>query len=264
MIRLPHLETDFTQACQLSCRSCNHHVPLWRGIKGGPWATTPAQVEADLGHLAGFLHADRWGALGGEPTLHHQVIDLLKIARASGIADKTEVWTNGISIQRMKPDFWRAFDILVVSIYPGKLTDADLDWMRRKCADVGVELVEKDERRFPNFKTLFEPTPTDPETTREKFRGCFFRSFSRVANYGWFFTCCCAPHMPMLMQGQPFGTDGIEIAGSTEADIRAYLERSEPLGACTICAGRDTAVSHPWSEERSPLAWITKSAEVQE
>jgi hypothetical protein len=261
MIFIPHLETDVTQACQLSCVACNHHVPLWR--KHGPRTAKPEEVARDLGRLARFIHADRWGALGGEPLLHNSLVEILSIARESKIADKTEVWTNGLRLQAMGADFWRAFDILVLSIYPGKISDSQLEWIRWKAREEGRELVEKDERKHPNFKTLFEPSPTDAAATRSKFSGCFFRSFSRVANYGYFFTCCCAPHMPLLVNGKPFGTDGLLIESiQSESDVRAYLERSEPLESCSTCAGRDTAVSIPWSEERDPSRWLAASAGV--
>jgi hypothetical protein len=261
MILIPHLETDVTQACQLSCVACNHEVPLWR--KFGPWQADAEQVEKDLNHLATFLHAERWGALGGEPTLHRNLVDILLVARDSGIAERTEVWSNGLLLPRMGPDFWRSFDILVLSVYPGKHDESSLDWITKKCQDESVELVVKDERKHPNFKTLFEPVPTGDSATRAKFAGCFFRSFSRVANYGFFFTCCCAPHMPMLVQGKPFGTDGVRIETLTEEGLLAYLTRTEPLGACANCAGRDTAVSIPWSEQRDSAKWLKESAGVQ-
>lgn len=260
MIHIPHLETDVTTACQLSCVACNHHVPLWRTFKGGPRAAVPGQVHKDLSHLATFLHADRWGALGGEPTLHAKLTDILKIVRNTGICDEIEVWTNGLTLQRMKPDFWRAFDILVLSVYPGKHNQTSLDWIQQKCYDERIELVVKDEGAHPNFMTLLEPKPTDAAATKAKFAGCFFRHFSRVANDGFFFTCCCAPHMPMLVQGREFGNDGISIEGLTEAALNAYLTKTEPLGACTVCAGRDTAVPIKWHEAKDPSDWLRASA----
>jgi len=259
VIQLPHLETDLTQACQLSCVGCNHSVPLWRHLKGGPWATTPAQLEADLGWVAQVAHTPLWGALGGEPLLHHQIVDLLRIVRASGVADAIEVWTNGIALPKMRPDFWRSFDILVLSIYEGKHTPESLAWIRQKCIDEGVQLQSRDERRRPNFRALLEAVPTEEPVTTAKFRGCAFRQYSRVVNYGFFFTCCCAPHLPMLVQGQPFGTDGIPVEHLTEDRLRAYLERAEPLGACGICAGRASAVKLRWHEEKDPARWLSES-----
>jgi len=260
MLRIPHLETDVTTACQLSCVACNHHVPLYRHARTEHLHATPDVLERDLGHLATIMHADRWAAIGGEPLLHHRLVDLLRAARASGVADELEVWTNGLLLRRQGPGFWKAFDWLVLSVYPGRLSDEDVAWTEARCRDAGVKLRVVDERRSPNFKTLLEPVPTGTGATRKKFQGCFFRHYSRAANNGWFFTCCCATHMPVLVQGRPFGSDGVRIEGLTEIGLRAYLEREEPLQACSICAGRDTARSIPWREERDPVRWLRRSA----
>lgn len=258
MIRIPHLETDVTTACQLSCVACNHHVPLWR--KAGPKHADPRQVQSDLNHLSKFVHADIWGALGGEPTLNPKLIDILNIARASKISDIIEVWTNGLTLPRMSPEFWQSFDVLVLSIYPGKHDEDSLAWIAAKCADTGRVLSIRDERLHPNFRTLLEPVPTSREATEAKFAGCFFRHFSRVANWGYFYTCCCAPHMSTLVQGKSENPDGIRIFDLTETKLRGYLERTEPLSACFTCAGRDTAISIPWREEKDPEKWLRASA----
>lgn len=266
MIRIPHLETDVTTACQLSCVGCNHEVPLWRRAQGGPLMVSPDVVTRDLNHLAAFLHADVWGALGGEPLLHPRLDDVLERVRQSGIADRIEVWTNGIAFRRAVPGVLHRglLDALVLSRYEGKVPDADVRWMAEWCESEGVELVVKDHRPGQpyggNFRTLLEPSPTGEAETRAKFAGCFFRHFSRNVTAGWFFTCCCAPHMPAMVQGLPFGTDGVQVEGLTEAGLRAYLERKEPLGACYRCAGRDTAVPIAWREERDPERWLAASA----
>lgn len=258
MIQVPHLETDITQACQLSCVGCNHSVPLWR--ERGPWSADPKQVEKDLGHMTTILHAEKWGALGGEPLMNAKLVDILKIARDSGVAEITEVWTNGILLRRQRAEFWHSFDHLVVSIYPGKLTDQEIEWIAKKCEDEDVVYSPRDERLNPNFMTMLEPIPTGLAQTKSKYDGCFFRHFSRCASYGFFFTCCCGPHIPMLIQGQPYGTDGIKIEGLSEQELAAYLTQAEPLAACYVCAGRDTAKPLVWSEEKNPKKWMMASA----
>ena len=260
MIYMPHLETDITQACQLSCVACNHHVPIWRHFKGGPWAADVVQVEKDLNALSKIMHAKAWGALGGEPLLHSKLEDILHVARDSGVSDIIEVWTNGLALPKKSAAFWRAFDVLVLSLYPGKHTVDSINWITEKCKDEGVSLVIKDEQTSPNFRTLLEIHPTTPEQTKFKYDRFFFRNFSRVANNGYFFTCCCSPHMPMLLQNKEFGTDGIKISTLTKNSLSAYLSQSAPLGACTICAGRDTAVPITWKEEKDPYQWIRLSA----
>lgn len=265
MIHIPHLESDITTACQLSCVGCNHMVPLWRST--GVWKSNPQQVEKDLNHLATIVHADRWGALGGEPTLSKDLVPVLKIVRDSGICDQIEVWTNGILPAKWcrskndRPDFWCAeWDILVVSRYKGKLTDEDVATLKSYCRSVGKQIEIKDERTWHNFRTNLEAVPTGPEATKAKYDSCFFKQFSRVVNNGYFYTCCCSPHMPRLLQGRPEGSDGIAIEGLTEDALQAYLTRVEPLGCCTICAGRDTAKPVEWGEEKDPARWLEASS----
>ena len=258
MILIPHLETDLTVACQLSCVACNHMVPMWRDL--GVWRADSKQVERDLNNLARVVHANAWAAIGGEPLLHRNIVEIQEIARKSGIADQIEVWTNGLLLDTMPVEFWRAVDVIVLSIYDGKHDDDSLARIRHKACHECVELVVKDERTWHNFRTNLEPVPTNAADTKRKFDGCFFRQFSRVANRGYFYTCCCAPHMPVLLQGRSHGSDGIAINEHlTEATLRAYLERSEPLGCCTICAGRDTAKPVAWREERDPVKWVEAS-----
>ncbi len=259
MVNIAHLETDVTQACQLSCVACNHAVPLWR--TKGVWTATPEGVAKDLNYLATFLHTEAWGALGGEPLLNKRLPEILRVVKGTGIADKIEVWTNGLLVKAQTEAFWLApFDDLVVSVYSGKLTDAQLEDIAVLCRAAGKRFVMRDERTQTNFMTFLEPAPTNPSETRKKFAVCSFKRWNRVASYGYVYMCCCGPHIPYLIQDQPYGTDGMKIEGSTEADLRAYLTRTEPLGACTICAGRETAKRIPWSEERQPLLWLKKSA----
>lgn len=224
----------------------------------------PEQVHTDLNTLAQFVHVEAWGALGGEPTLHPRLREILSIVRESRIADRVELWTNGIAFKKTVPGILdkSVMDALVLSRYEGKLSDDLVRWIAEWCESEGIDLVMKDERRHPNFKTLFELVPTNAADTKRKYAGCFFRHFSRVANEGFFYTCCCAPQMPVLVQHRPHGSDGIKIEGLTEAALRAYLDNPEPLGACTICAGRDTAVDVQWSEEKQPIAWLRKSGMI--
>ena len=259
MITIPHLETELTVACQLSCVACNKMVPLWR--QHGVWKANPLQIEKDLSHLSTILHTDKWVALGGEPLLHPNLYDIIWIVHESSIADEIEVWTNGLRLKDMSNDFWEdcPFTTIVLSRYEGKLEDSYVDWIARKCQETNHRLEIKDERSWHNFRTNMESIPTDEEATKSKFMGCFFRWFSRIVNNGYFYLCCCSTSMPRLLQGRPEGSDGIAIEGLTEEALQAYLTRTEPLGCCTICAGRDTAKPIEWQEERDPEKWLQKS-----
>jgi hypothetical protein len=232
---------------------------LWR--KKGPWTASRHQVERDLKHLATFSHARVWGALGGEPLLNKRIVDIVQVARESGIADEYEVWTNGLLVAQMPHAFWDVIDRLVVSRYAGKLSDEQVERMQELANVYRKSLVIRDERSSPNFMTWLEKEPTDAVTTQAKYLTCAFRKgHNYAASYGYFFACCCGPHLPLLVQDRPFGSDGLLIESATEETLGAYLSSQAPFGACRDCAGRDTAVKIPWREERDPVIWLSKSA----
>lgn len=269
MITLPHLDTNITLACQNSCVACNHLVVPYRSATGGPPSTTPDQVASDLGSLAKILHVNAWGALGGEPTLHRDLVQILLAAEESGIADIIELWSHGQTLHRAENQhgaaFWTSFDRLIVSAYPGKHTPESLAWIEAQCREYQIEYILKDESQHPNFTALLDAAPSGPAYTREKYQACWFRTMARTADFGYFFTCCTAPHIPHLLQGQSFGTDGIAIKDITEEGLLAYLNQPTPLGACTVCAGRmtRTAVNIPWAEYRDKREWLAKSAGLE-
>jgi GTP 3',8-cyclase len=264
MIRIPHLETNVTVACQLSCRSCNHYVPMQRAAAKQSMAT-PKQMEQDLYwlHRAGLV-ADAYGMLGGEPTLHPNLVDLLWVAKKSEISPVIEVWTNGLSLNRQPTEFWTQglVDILVLSAYPGTLDDEAIALIRGMCDEHGVRLRVNDERRVPNFEQLIEPEPTLPEETRVKYQACFFRQFSRVVDNGYFYRCCTTPFIPKLLLGQLEGTDGIRVEAITEEMLQAFLSQKDPALSCTRCVGLNPGNRRrqTWAQVRDPHEWERQSS----
>lgn len=254
MIHIPHLETDVTTRCQLSCVACNHCVPMWRLV--GPREADPRQVEQDLNRLAKFVHAEYWGALGGDPLLHPALVDILRIARRSGIANAIEVWTNGVLLQQMPSEFWQECDVLVLSLYPN--LPMDVEWVTQRCKEDHVRLTVRSV--MTDFFALLEKTPTEGDATRRKFHSCFFRGFSRAVNEGHLFTCCVSPQLPYLLQEKNYGADGLAITETlTEEAVAAFLDRTEPLGCCSICAGSPAPVVRH-QQQRNVAEWLKASA----
>lgn len=258
MIRLVHLETNVTQACQNRCVGCNHFVPMTLGeFKSS--MLDPAELERDLRLFSRLVHVEGYAMIGGEPTLHPGLDHLLRVARNSGVADVLEVWTNAQELD-LNAAWWGSLDKLVVSRYPGKISDGAMESIEQACIAYGVELRVIDERTVPNFSRLLSTDASD-EGTRERWQSCFFRTYSRVLDRGYFFRCCTSPYIPRLLQGRAFGDDGLRIdENTTEQQIARFLARVEPMEACRVCAGRDgRGEPLPWREVRDPQEWITAS-----
>jgi GTP 3',8-cyclase len=261
MIALPHLETNVTVACQNRCIACNHFVPLQvRRFKAS--MMDPAVLERDLRNMARISHAEAWAAIGGEPTLHPELPALLRVARRSRVADCIEVWTNGQDLQGLVPQFWEQCDRLVVSAYPGKVTERELRWLERRCSETGTQYVLKDEATAPNFTRLLVPKATRVGPVQERYNRCWFRTYSRVIDNGVFYRCCTSPFIAPLLMGLSWGFDGLPIdASTTAARLQRYLDEPGYMMSCTRCAGRNTdeATAVPWREVSNPAEWVAAS-----
>lgn len=267
-VHLPHLETNLTIACQRRCVSCNHFVPLQLDrVKDS--MVTPAQLAVDLAYFTRIAQVDAWAAIGGEPLLHPQLEYLLMTARSYfGGETAIEVWTNGQKLKgnegygSMPRSFYAwQIDRLVVSAYPGVLTDGDLGAIAKRCKDAGIDCQIKDERTYPNFTQLLTDR-TDDAATLARYRACWFKTYSRVLDRGYFYRCCTSPFIGPLLQGRPEGADGLRIdADTTSADLQRFLDQPEPMESCRVCAGRNTEEAVPvvWGEQSDPAAWIAQS-----
>ncbi len=263
MVRLPHLETNVTSACQNRCVACNHFVPLQ---EGRPFMLDPDVMRRDLTYFSRVCHVDKYGMLGGEPTLHPKLPELISIAADSGVANEIEVWTNGQRLVEVQPfrqsaAFWEApFHALVVTAYPGKLRADEIDHLREMCNLWGKRFELKDERNYPNFTQLLKP---QAERAQETYNACWFKTFSRVLDNGYFYRCCTSPYIPKLLLGKPEGTDGLRVDEHlSEEALLAFLNQPEAMESCGICAGRNTrdAVPIPWREIRDPQRWLNVSS----
>lgn len=255
-VMLPHLDTDVVRVCNCACRGCNHLSPMVT-VKDNPHVR-PEDLGYDLERLAKVAHSKAWAALGGEPTIHPDLVELLIIADASGIADEIEVWTNGTLLRRMRPDFWDAVDRLVLSAYPGKIEDDDIYWISNMCGQTDTDFALKDARSNSYFTSLMLKTPVDAVGARRRHAECWYRTYTHNVNRGYFYKCCTSPWLSTLMLGLDQGHDGLALDGITEDGLRAFLGAEEPLASCSICLGHN-GPTRPWIEVRGRKAWVSES-----
>ena len=99
-------------------------------------------------------------------------------------------------------------------------------------------------------------------SSSEKYAACWFKTFCRVLDRGFFYRCCTTSHIPPLILGLARGTDGLRVDESlTEASLAAYLEQPLPPASCAVCCGMGTESTRPipWREVEEPRAWLEAS-----
>lgn len=247
MISLPHLETNVTTACQNRCVGCNHFIALQK-----PMVADPAIIAMDLAALSKVAHVDRYALLGGEPLLHPDIVEIMRIAHASGMCDRVEVITNGIALHKMGEDFWKELDYLTLSLYPNT-PEESVELAQQKATEHNFALEIKNITCQPFTYPL-----TSGGDVAERYKSCWYRTYCFTVDDGYFYRCCMAPFIPEVILGLPKETDGIALEGLTEKALQEYINSPVIPESCYVCAGHGSPML-AWSQESNPAEWIRKS-----
>lgn len=227
MRELERLEIDVAKSCNLSCAACNHLSPLYR--KG---FVNAGELAADLKVLAKVVRVKTIRLLGGEPLLHSGIIDLLRIARESGIAQRVSVVTNGVLLPRMSPTFWELVDVADVSLYPG--IQVEMEKLEPHKSKISV-------RPCPTFYETFSVHKNNDERLVSKIvDSCKIVNFCVGIVDRTFYKCMRAAYITEKVPHPSIfpGCDGIKIQpDGFDLQFDVYMSTSRPLAACAFCTG---------------------------
>lgn len=113
MIHKQYIEHLVTDHCNLKCDGCSMHSPYLDS------AFSDIEIfEKDLYKLKQYIRFTEFRFVGGEPTLHPNIVDFLKITKNSRITQIVSVCTNAASIFTLSPEFFKAVDLITISKYP--------------------------------------------------------------------------------------------------------------------------------------------------
>lgn len=267
-IRRRTVEYSLTEHCNLSCYNCDHASPLLP-----PKFASLQEFERDIGALAKIMDLRELTLIGGEPLLHPQLLDFIRIGRDSGIAEKIVVFTNGVLLHTMPDEFWELTDILRVTRYPRVKQGMSAEEIEAKCARFGVEC---DMNLFvPQFgRTLLNRPIEDPALVEGVFRDCkMAHEWQCLALHeGKFFRCSVAPFMDKRLRllGIAFDShsaDGVKVSGNAHLreEVEAALTQAKPLKACTYCLGKSGRMApHRQLNRQGCKEWLEEddSAEI--
>jgi cyclic pyranopterin phosphate synthase len=246
MITLPHGETNVTLACQNRCVSCNHFIPLQ-----DPWFADPDVVKRDLEAAAKIMHFQVYNLVGGEPTLHPQIVEIARIVRQSGITDRIEITSNGQSCRRWPDALYQSIDDLIITPY--KIGAYEIALIIDKCAEHGVSL-----QWHPVIFTYAAYQQPNSERGAVLYQSCWYKRNRNVIDVGYFHRCCIGRFLPELLQGQARNAEAIPLEGLTEAALLAFINQPETPEMCNVC-GANCAPRVSWAEESDPTRWKERS-----
>ena len=238
--------------CNLRCAGCSHMSPFVR-------TRLPIETEVarDMGRLATVLYAEEVRILGGEPLLNPRIVAILKAARASGIAGRVALTTNGLLLHTMPNEFWANVDLVRLNLYPGaRPTERLVDQARKRAKESGTLLLITER---PSFRVTMvtDPHPADPITTMI-FNTCKIAHLwhCHMLHAGWLYKCACPTSLndflkSMDKSGYQADGDGFDIHAAKDLprQLWKFLTDTKPLDACRYCLGfvGDTQAHHQLS-----------------
>jgi len=233
-LRTRSLEVHVVDHCNLRCWGCCSLSPLLP-----KWQVELDDFERDLMLARRALWPTTFKLVGGEPLLHPRLLDCLRIARASRIAENVSVTTNGHLLDRLADEFWRLVDGLTISLYPQPpLSPRTIAHTETMAARHNVQLNWKRQDQFVDMTR--DVAETDPDVNQQVWDTCWLKRRCHNLADGRFYACTRPHHFQTFFDGrQDFTVDGILLhdgPGLAE-EIRDYLLRDEPLAACALCRG---------------------------
>lgn len=195
-------EISLADHCNLSCQMCDHFSQL-----SEPWFVDMEQFDRDIAQM-GRIFEHKAGCislLGGEPTLHENLIDCIKIVRREFPDSELIILTNGIKLLELEygenGNLWRVcrdYNVhITVTVYPIKI---DYDAIERKAAEYGVTLamssnIHADE--LTKVVKISDKHTMDLEGKVEKFYcvNCLYFNKFNVLKDGRLYMCPIAAHI---------------------------------------------------------------------
>lgn len=198
-------EISLADHCNLSCQMCDHYSQL-----SDRWFVNMEQFERDMIRM-GEICDHKLAAislLGGEPTLHPNIIDCMRITREQFPDTEVIVLTNGTLLLQLEKseygNFWEAckkYNVhITVTVYPINL---DYKEIEKKAAEYGVALAMSSDIHAKNLTRIVKISDKhtlDLSGSVEKFYcvNCLYFNKFCVLKDGKIYMCPVAAHIDIF------------------------------------------------------------------
>ena len=248
---IPYLETHLCDHCNLNCKSCTHFCPLVTE----PTFTDLEQYTRDIQTLSKKLAIHTIRLLGGEPLLHPQVNDFIRVTREAYPHSRIFIVTNGLLLLKMPNDFWETLRRYRIRIYWSKyppLKDKFSE-IEQRIKDTHIPYQGGDASVFSNFSAFGSDESTD---LKGAFKACFHNSCVNLYR-GKLYTC---PACYVFRANEYFHADhevpeGWDIYKYSGKELQSFLNK--PIPFCRYCYHMVHPKSFPWEiSKRKAEEWM--------
>ena len=233
-----NIEFHVTEHCNLNCYGCDHFSPLAQ-----PEFAEVSEFERDIKRISELTNGEvkRFCLLGGEPLLHPQIIDFMRITRQYLPETRIAILTNGILLPKQSKEFWESckkYNIVVnTTKYP---INIDFEKIKEIAAKYDVEY-----GYFSNSNQVIKTSDHYPLNLKgngnktENFKHCMLANHCIFLKHGHLYTCAIAPNIEHFNKYFNYNIpltnkDGIDIYKvKNQKHILKFL--ATPIPFCKYC-----------------------------
>lgn len=116
-LKKSYIDIHITDHCNLNCKYCAHFSPVSDvfELKKNDLEETYKKLKPIYDIFFNSIHL-----LGGEPTLHRHLIDILLLTRKYFPETEIQLITNGLKLLKMENDFWETCRQNAITLYISK------------------------------------------------------------------------------------------------------------------------------------------------
>lgn len=240
MLHRNYIEINLLTHCTLRCENCAVASPI---IKPAVYAFE--DFKKDITELAKVVHFKDIRFLGGEPLMVKNIGEYVAFVRALGVADKISMSTNGTLLEDVSDDLIRSFDDIYISIYE----DAEISDKLKEKVKRGWFRAAALTTVIYQFWTQFHFTDLvgKVDDVNKVWRECNQPNTCNSLYNGFVFLCSQGRFRGEFLKAKGYvgaehlldpNLDGCAIhAPDLETRLYAYLNRTNPLEACSYCTG---------------------------
>lgn len=232
------VEYYLAEHCNLTCKGCSESSPF-----APKKFSSLSEFEFCIQKIKPFLRPDRISFLGGEPLLHPEIIDFVKIAKHSNIFNRIMLTTNGLLLKKAKPELWQLLDGVEISIYPANYNsihkNMNLFLEMAKEHNTELSFYPKD-----NFNHILFSTQIPTELVKTIFKKCFYKNYTHTLYNKRFYKCAPSASSHHYLSHftktkNSISTDYIDLetAENLRVDLINFFEKDTHLNTCNFCAG---------------------------
>lgn len=198
-------EINLVDHCNLSCQMCDHFSQL-----SDKWFINVETLRKDITRMGELFDHDiaAISLLGGEPTLHPDIIECMKIVREQFPNTELIVLTNGTMLLKLEDspngNFWQAckdYNVhITVTVYPINIDYAAIE---KKAEEYGVILAMSSDIHAHNLTRIVKTSDKhtmDLNGNVDKFYcvNCLYMNKFNVLKEGKLYMCPIAAHIDIF------------------------------------------------------------------